>query len=281
MEPRSVLFTPGNRPGMLDGALEAGADAVIFDLEDGVARDERPQAREHVAEAVSALDGETDPPVLVRINPFGAGGRRDLDALTSVETAGLAGIVLPKVDAVGPVHHVLGDLRDRGLPRSIWCLLETPGAILSAPEIAAIAAVDAVIFGGEDYAASVGADRTAEGTELLVPRQRVVMAAAAANVAAIDGITSAIEDADRVEADARQARTFGFDGKLAIHPAQIDPIHAGFAPDDDQLRWARRVLGAAEATEHGVVRVAGEMIDAPLMERARKIMRRAGEDPPG
>lgn len=264
---------------MLDGALDTGADAVVFDLEDGVTPAHRPQAREHVADAVADLE-EGSPPVLVRINPLGSEGRRDLEALASIDTGRLEGIVIPKVESASAVHHALGALRDRDIPRTVWCLLETPGAVLAAPDIAAIGAVEAVIFGGEDYAASVGADRTPEGTELIAPRQQVVMAAAAAEVGAIDGITSAIEDANRVEADARQARSFGFDGKLAIHPAQIEPIHDGFAPDEDQLLWARQVLASAAENEGGAVRVADEMIDAPLLERARSVLRRAGEDPP-
>lgn len=279
MDPRSVLFTPGDRPEMLERALETAADAVVFDLEDGVSTDRRPTARGNVVAALEVVADES-PPVRVRINPLDDGGRQDLDALEEADAADLDGIVVPKVADAAMVYHHLGAVRDRGLPRRLWCLLETPAGVLAAPDIAAVASVDGVIFGGEDYAASVGADRTAEGTELLVPRQQVVMAAGAADVAAIDGITSAIEDADRVEADAGQARAFGFDGKLAIHPAQVDPIHAGFAPDDDQLQWARQVLTSAAKGDAGAVRVADEMIDAPLLERARRILRRAGEDPP-
>lgn len=277
MRVRSVLFTPGDRPGMLDKARSSSADVVVFDLEDGVAREAKDRARSAVAESVDGLAAGGSPPTLVRINPVAHGGRADLDALAAVDTGGLAGLVVPKVDGPAEVRHVGGLLRDRGLPRRLWCLLETPAAVLAADRIAAVDDVEAVVFGGEDYAAAVGADRTPEGTELLAAKQRVVMAAAAGDVAAIDGITSAIEDLERVRADARRARTFGFDGKLAIHPSQLDPINEAFAPDEDQLAWARRVVELAGEADGGAVRVDDEMVDAPLLERARQILEAAGE----
>ncbi|MFP4627929.1 MAG: HpcH/HpaI aldolase/citrate lyase family protein [Halobacteriales archaeon] len=278
MRIRSVLFTPGDRPGMLDGALESEADAVVFDLEDGVADDAKPRARTIVTDAVDDLGDDVDPLVLVRPNPLDDGGADDLDELATADTAGLAGVVLPKVDDTESVRATRGELLDRNLPGRLWCLLETPAGVLAAPSIAEADGVEALIFGGEDYAAAVGARRTAAGDELLVAKQQVVMAAGAAGISAVDGITSAIQDLDRVRSDAERARTFGFDGKLAIHPAQLEPIHEAFAPTEDEIAWAHRVVEVAGG-EGGAVRVDDEMIDAPLLKRARLVLEQAGESP--
>lgn len=273
MARRSVLFTPGHRGEMLQGALDAEADVVIADLEDGVPPDARPTARETIVSVLSTAGELGGLEVLVRINPLERGGLDDIAALEPLAATGLpAGFVIPKVEGSETVRQVREHLDDAGLADTVWCLLESPRGVLHAHDIAAETGVSAVVFGGEDYMAAVGGARTEAGTELLYPRQHVVAAASAAGVDAIDGITSTIEDTERIRTDASEAATFGFDGKLAIHPAQLDPITEAFTPDPDQVAWAQRVVEAAESADGGAIRVDDEMIDAPLLERARSIL---------
>jgi citrate lyase subunit beta/citryl-CoA lyase len=150
--------------------------------------------------------------------------------------------------------------------------------VLEAPAIADAEATDALVFGAEDLAADVGATRTPEGTEVLYARQRVVIAAGAAGVDAIDTVYTDIEDREGLAGETRFAAGLGYDGKMAIHPAQVDPINAAFTPDPEAVEWARRVLEArevADGEDRGVFRVDGEMIDAPLIARAERIVERA------
>lgn len=275
MPRRSALFSPGDQRDKLEGALESAADAVIFDLEDGVAPGGKERAREIIAEVLADLDAP-GVEVLVRLNSLHESGQVDIDALAEVGTASIpAGYVLPKVATPADARHVLTRLRQAGLATSLWCLLESPSGIFEARQIAAVDGVDALIFGGEDYATAVGATRTEPGTEVLVPRQLVVMAAAAADIDAIDGISTSLEDMDRVAAEAREANRWGFDGKLAIHPAQLGVINQAFTPTPEEVDWAKRVLNAADEHDQGVFRVDDAMIDAPLIERARSIIERS------
>lgn len=281
MQRRSVLFSPGDQRDKLEGALETPADVVVFDLEDGVAPDDKSVARRTVASVLAELASDPVPPVLVRINPLDRQGTDDLDELGSVDPRrALEGVVLPKVDAPSDIRQLTDLLVDVGLPRSVWCLLETPSGILEAAAIATVPGVAALIVGGEDYAASIGARRTTGGTELLLARQWVVLAAAHGGVEAIDGITPDLDDLDRVSREARDAATFGFAGKLAIHPAQVEPINEAFTPDEGDVAWARRVVEAADRSDTGVFRVDDEMIDPPLIKQARRILERAGESDP-
>ncbi len=150
--------------------------------------------------------------------------------------------------------------------------------MLDAPRIAAAEATDALVFGAEDLAADVGATRTREGTEVLYARERVVIAASAADVEAIDTVYTDIEDVDGLAEETRFALRLGYDGKMAIHPAQVGPINGAFTPDPEEVEWAERVLEAREAANRegrGVFRVDDEMIDAPLIAQAERIVERA------
>lgn len=273
MVSRSVLISPGDQRDKLDGALETAADAVVFDIEDGVAPDDKPAARETVVATLQDGAGSPDRAVLVRLNPLGVGGSADIAALSDLAIEHHPdGFVLPKIDGSAAVEEHRDELREAGFDGDLWCLIESPSGVLNAESIAHAPGVSALIFGGEDYTAAIGGDRTESGTEVLYARQYTVAAATSAGVDAIDGITTALTDTERVNADAREAKTFGFDGKLAIHPAQIDPIHEAFTPTREQVEWARRVVQTATETDEGVFRVDDEMIDAPLIARARAIL---------
>ncbi len=270
MTRRTVLFSPGDQPELLRKAPTTGADVVVFDLEDAVSPAEKETARGAVADAVTELDAECE--LCVRINPLDAGGQRDLDSLKSVMEH-VDSLMLPKVSGPTDVDSVCEVLGHDETP--VLALLETAAGVLAAADIAAVDAVDALLLGAEDLSADVGLTRTESGTEVLYARQRVVLAASAHGVDAIDTLWTNFEDTAGLTDDAELAVEFGFDGKMAIHPAQIPVINDAFTPDPAQIEWAQNVLDAREAAneaQQGVFSVDGEMIDAPLIRQAEKIV---------
>lgn len=270
---RSLLFSPGDRQAMLLKAPTTGADVIVFDLEDAVSVDRKQAAREAVGEVLG--DPSFDPAceVCVRVNPSPVAADDDLAAVLGGR---LDAVMLPKVSSAEDVETLarLLDERDATLP--VMALVETAAGVLHAAEIAAAAPTDALVFGAEDFRAEIGAARTPEATEVLYARQRLVVAAAAAGIDAIDMVYTAFRDVDGLTREAQEARRLGFDGKPAIHPSQVAPINEAFAPDEDEVAWARRVLAARdEGGDRGAFEVDGEMIDAPLLARAERIVERS------
>ena len=274
---RSVMFTPGDRPEMMETAPDAGADVVVFDLEDAVAPARKAEAREAVRSVLTAASFEPDCEVCVRVNASVQAARADLDAIVD-ETARLDGVMVPKAGSADDVRDLAVKLDSRGRSVPILAIVESARGVLAADEIAAVPETDALIFGAEDLAADVGASRTRKGTEVLYARQRTVLAAAAHGCDAIDTLHTDFTDEEGLIEDARVSVQFGYDGKLAIHPAQVGPINEAFSPDAEQLEWAEAVLSekrTADADGRGVFEVDGEMIDAPLIARAERILERA------
>ena len=275
------MFTPGDRPEMMRTAPEAGSDVVVFDLEDAVAPARKDEARTAVREL---LDGAFDPEpeCCVRVNPIGAGVEDDIDALLSggIPDA-LDSVMLPKAKSGADVDRLDALVGEHGGDLPVLALVETARGVLNADEVADAEATDALLFGAEDLAADLGATRTDEGTEVLYARERVVMAASAADVDAIDTVFTDIEDTAGLASAAAFAVGLGYDGKMAIHPAQVEPINGAFTPDPETIEWAERVLAArddADTDDRGVFAVDGEMIDAPLITQAERIVERAGRD---
>lgn len=256
---------------MLSKALASDADAVTFDLEDGVAPDAGPEARRAVADALA--DAPADRLVGVRINRPDAGGDVDLDAVLGGREPDY--VVVPKVERPRVLERLAGRLDERGSDASLRATVETAPGVLEAPAIAAAPRVGGVGFGGEDLSADLGAAPTPGGTELDYARQRVVVAAAAAGVPALDTVYADFEDDEGLRAEAERAARLGFDGKSAIHPAQVGTINEAFTPAEAAVERARRVVEAFEAAEGGAVRVDGEMVDLPVYERARRVLDRA------
>ncbi|MFB6184075.1 MAG: CoA ester lyase [Haloarculaceae archaeon] len=271
---RTVLFSPGDRPEMLRKAPRTGADVVVFDLEDAVAPARKAEAREAVASVLGDLDAECE--VCVRVNPVGIAADDDLKAVLDGGTPD--SLMAPKVadaDDVGTLAS-LADGRGAALP--VLALIETAAGVLHAEEIAAADATDAVCFGAEDLAADLGATRTAEGTEVLYAREHVVTAAAAAGVDAVDTLYTDVRDTAGLREDAAFGRNLGYDGKLVVHPDQVPVVNEAFTPDEEDVEWAREVLSARDAADdddRGVFTVDGEMIDAPLIRQAERIVARA------
>lgn len=284
MARRSVLFSPGDRPDLLRKAAETDADVLAFDLEDGVAPDRIEAARDGVVEVLSDPDFDPDAEVLVRVNrPDERDSVRgtvpsladDLDALVDARGA-VDGVLLPKVERGRTVRRVAAALRRRSLPRRVLAIVETAAGVRSVVNVADAGATDALLFGAEDLTADLGATRSDEGWEVTAARQRVLEAARAAGVDAIDTLWTAFEDLEGLRSDVERAVDLGYDGKIAIHPDQVGPINAAFTPDEADREWARSVLAAASDAERGgAFAVDGQMIDRPLLIRAERIAARA------
>jgi citrate lyase subunit beta/citryl-CoA lyase len=278
MARRSVLFSPGDRPEMLRKAPGAGADVVVFDLEDAVAPERTDEARESVRAVLTDADFDPECEVCVRVNPVGAGAGDDVEGALVEASEGFDSVMLPKTASGGDVDTLARLLAEQGLGVPVLALVESARGVLNAADIADAEATDALVFGAEDLSADIGATRTDEGTEVLHAREHVVLAASAAEVDAIDTVYTDIEDIDGLAAETRFAAQLGYDGKMAIHPAQVAPINDAFTPDAADVEWAERVLAAkqeADAEGRGVFRVDGEMVDAPLVAQAERIVERA------
>lgn len=268
---------------MIQKAAGTAADAVILDLEDGVAPAEKETARGAVAAAL--LDPLPERlVVLVRVNSTGS-GLLDAD-LRAAGRARTNGVCLPKCETPADVQSLSARLlavEDRlGAPRGrlrILALVETARGVLNAAAIARESPrVWGVVFGAEDFTADAGLPRTREGGELAPARAAVGLAAHAAGVDAIDGIFADFRDEAGLVADTAAARRLGYTGKTVIHPAQIAPVHRVLAPAADEIAKARRIVDAferAEAAGSGIVVVDNAMVDRPVAVRAQHVLARA------
>jgi citrate lyase subunit beta/citryl-CoA lyase len=264
-DPSLLLFVPADRPERFVKALDSGATGAILDLEDAVAPDRRDYAREQVRAFLDAHDDVSR--VAVRINPADTpDGRTDLAMLAGARR--IAAVVIPKAGDVSGCARVSDAAGD--LPQIV--IIETAGGVAHCEAIAAAPYVLALAFGPYDLAAELGG---VSDSDVMDPhRARVLVAARAASRWAIDGPSREYGDAAIPARDAEHARRLGFDGKLLIHPAQIAPVRAAFAPSDDEVAYARRVVEAAQRSNPAVLD--GTMIDPPIVTAAERILRRAG-----
>lgn len=276
---RSRLYAPGNSPRILVGIELHGADLVLVDLEDSVPPAEKAAARVLVKHLLSAIQFPNE--VWVRINPLDQGGAQDV---REVLLARPHGVALPKAESQDGVLALCRELdqaeKATGIPvGTTWIMpiLETGRGVLHAEEIAAASPRVAVVaFGAEDYTRDVGARRTTEA--LLFARSMIVAAAKAAGVQASDTVYGNVDDEAGLAAEAKLARDLGFDGKGAIHPAQVPLLHAAFTPSEKEMEEARAIVAAAEDAEArgiGAIAVGGKMVDRPVLERARRALRLA------
>ncbi|MBF6601306.1 MAG: CoA ester lyase [Dehalococcoidia bacterium] len=279
---RTLLFVPAHREPMLPKALAAGADAVVFDLEDAVPPAGKAHARAAAARALAASSPATT--LLVRVNPVRSGFARD-DLLTVVRP-GLAGVVLPKAESPQDVRDLDVLLREAEMANGVRPgdvatipLIESPRGLLRAEDIArASDRIIALSIGGEDYCAELGVERTVEGTALASLRYRIVELAAAHALAAIDTPYADVRDAAGLVAETRFARAVGFRGKYVLHPDQVRPVNDVFTPSDREVAAARALVAAYDdgvAAGAGAVSVDGRMVDAPAAARARRLIARA------
>jgi citrate lyase beta subunit len=267
---RSVLFAPAGEERKLRNALASAADAVVADLEDATAPDEKAAARETV-EAVLTSVPPVGPLRALRVNAPGTEWFDDDLALT--ERLALDLVVLPK--ATPDTAAALGA---EGPP--VLAIVETAAGVRLAYETAAMPRVVALGLGSHDLAAELLTEPRPDGAELLYPRSKLVTDSAAAGIRPpFDVVFLDFRDIAGLEEQAALARSLGFRGKLCIHPDQIEPIRRVFAPRDAELDWARRVLEAHEvglSEGRGAVALDGRMIDAPVVSRARRLLDQAG-----
>jgi len=273
---RSMLFIPGNNPGMLQNGGVFGADSVILDLEDAVAPMEKDAARFLIAHALQTVDYGTSEKV-VRINPLDTFAADDIKAIVPCCPDA---ILVPKVESAADIHQVVSMIaaveKPGQTPVKIIALLETPCGIAEAYSIAkADKRVVALSLGAEDYTAGLGAMRTREGNEIFTARTLVINAAAAAGIQSIDTPYTDANDEEGLLADTKLAKSLGFKGKLSINPRQIDTIHNVFNPSMSDIDWAEQVIHAirkAEAEGSGVASLNGKMVDLPIVNRAERIL---------
>lgn len=261
---RSFLFVPGDRPERFSKAWSSGADAVILDLEDGVSADRKTFAREAVSDWLSA-----EHPVYVRVNGSRTEGfSADLAVLAR---PGVRGAMLPKAETPEQVEAVA-----RALPGSagVIPLLETVAGIVDARILAGAPRVERLAFGSVDFQLDSGIQ--GDGDELLYARSRMVLASRAAGILPpVDGVTTDLDNPERLAADVDRARRLGFGGKLCVHPRQVAAVNAGFLPSEREIAWARRVFEASGKTGAGAIRLDGELVDRPVVQRAESILERA------
>lgn len=268
---RSLLYVPASSERMLRKAGSRGADVLIVDLEDGVLPAAKDAAREQVQRLWPSLDFAASEPWL-RVNAAGTHWHlADLEAARRIVPAA---VLLPKCEEAGVAEAVARRLPDVPL----LLMVETAGGVLAAAGLAQVPGVAGLVFGAADFRASIGARREADEAELLVARGMLVLAARAAEVRVFDTPYFDFADTAGLARSARRARTLGFDGKTAIHPAQVQPIHEAFAPTPDELERARKILSALEAAARegrGVAAVDGEMVEPLHAAEARRTLARA------
>jgi citrate lyase subunit beta/citryl-CoA lyase len=265
---------PAANDRALEKAQTIAADAIIFDLEDAVAPDAKPDAR---AKAVAAVQSGSygNRELTIRCNgldtPWGA------DDLAAAGPAGPAAVVIPKVDSVAYLDEVSARLDAAGTaPRvRIWPMIETPAAILAVRGIAEHPRVAVLVMGTNDLAKELRSPLVA-GRHPLVPHlATALLACRAAGKVILDGVYNDVKDADGFTAECRQGMEMGFDGKTLIHPSQVDPANETWAPSAADVDYARRVIAAfdeAVADGRGVVTVGGRMIENLHVDNARRVL---------
>ena len=279
---RSMLFVPATAERFVTKAHTRGADAIIIDLEDAVAAAEKPRARTLVREVVAQL-GQGGADVLVRINrPL----RMAIPDLEAAIWPGVTAIMIPKAesaDHIALLGEVVSELEaERGIPPGqtrFVALIETPGGLQNATDIATAPRMAGMTLGGEDFADAMGMGQV-EAEAMLPFLRQVQLAARAAGILALGypGSIANFSDLEGYRADIRRARALGFDGGSCIHPAQVAILNEEFAPSQIEITTARRIVetyDAALARGEGAVELDGKMIDVPVANRARRILAQA------
>lgn len=279
---RAILYMPGDNWKMITKSITLGVDSICMDMEDGAAINKKAEARETIAKALQELDfGSSEK--LARINSIGSGWEKDdIEAVLPYQPDG---IVIPKVESYDQVEWAskiieAAELKNVWKVNSIRILIgiETAKGILNLKEIASHPRLDAMIFGGEDFAASIGATRTKDAVELLYARQAVIVACTAYDLQAIDIVTIDYKDEENLKRESEFGARLGFSGKQIIHPNQVSVVQEAFTPSDEAIQYAKRIVETFEASQKegkGAYSLDGRMIDMPLLKHAQKVLSRA------
>lgn len=271
---RSVLYMPAANERALEKAKVIPADALILDLEDAVAPDAKHDARTNaVAAARSGEYGHRE--ITIRCNgldtPWGA------DDIAAAATSGASAVVIPKVASPQYLDEVDRRLAAAGAPAglAIWAMIETPTAILDIRSIAGHRRVSVLVMGTNDLAKELRSAPAADRFPLLPHLATALLGAREAGKVILDGVYNDVRDPDGFLLEARQGRALGFDGKTLVHPSQVEPTNAVWAPDDDEVEFARRVIAAFEdaaSAGRGVITVDGRMIENLHVDNARRVL---------
>jgi citrate lyase subunit beta / citryl-CoA lyase len=272
---RSLLFMPGSNPRALEKARSLPADGLIIDLEDAVAAGAKEEARAIVAAALAA-GGYGGREIVLRVNPLDTPwGHADLAAAATMP---IDAVLLPKVESADRVRVSVSLLDALGAPErlDVWCMIETPLGILEAPQIAAASPRLAVlVLGTSDLTKDLHAVATRDRLPLITALGLAMLAARAHGLSILDGVHLDLSDEEGFALVCRQGRELGFDGKTVIHPNQIGPANAAFAPSAAEIEWSRRIIAAhaaAAAAGKGVVLVEGKLIESLHVENARRLL---------
>jgi citrate lyase subunit beta/citryl-CoA lyase len=270
---RSVLYMPSSNTRALEKATTLPVDGLILDLEDAVGPDAKDAARENACSAAASGEyGHRE--VTIRVNGIGTQWH-DSD-LAAACAAGPDGIVVPKVGSAEEVRSLESAMERHGAPEStrLWAMVETPGAVLSALDIASASDRLAVlVLGTNDLVKELRARFVPGRAPLMTALSTVLLAGRAAGVAVLDGVYNDVRDDKGFEEECRQGRDLGFDGKTLIHPRQVDPCNAAFAPSEAEVEEARGILEAWEAgAGTGVVTYDGRMVENLHVDVARRVL---------
>ena len=279
---RALLYMPGDSRPKIEKAISLRVDSICMDMEDGTAYNRKEKAREVIAKALQEMDfGHSEK--LIRINGVGTGLEEDDLAATLPHHPN--GVVIPKTESREQIEWLSEKIEAMELSQGwelnsvrILAVIESTKGIINLKEIASHHRLDALIFGAEDYAASIGATRTRGGQEVLFARSQVVLYAKANDLQAIDIVFVNFKDTVNLKVDAMLGAQMGFTGKQIIHPNQITPVHEAFSPSDAEIDYAQRLIAAfekAEAEGAGAIDFEGKMIDMPLVKSAWQVIERA------
>jgi citrate lyase beta subunit len=280
---RALLYMPGDDRRKIEKSTTLGVDCICMDMEDGTAVNRKAEARAIIAQAMKDLDfGSSER--CIRINSIGSGFEKE--DLASALAARPDSIVVPKIETAEQVKWVNEQIESYELSNQLnlggirlLIGVETAKGILNLKEISeADKRLEAVIFGAEDYAASVGATRTKEATEVLYARSAVVAACAANDLQAIDMVYIDFKDLEGLRLEAEAGAGLGFSGKQVIHPNQVPVVQEAFTPSDEAIEYAKRIVESFESSQkegRGAYALDGKMIDMPLLRNAQKVLDRA------
>ena len=277
---RTMMFIPGNNPGMMRDAHIYGSDSLMFDLEDSVSMAEKDAARMLVYNALKTIDyGTTE--LVVRINPLDTPyGRADIEAMVC---AGAQVLRMPKTESAQDIiecEKVIEEMElKHGIPVGpplMMAAIEGALGVINAYQIAtASKRLIGIALGAEDFCANMKCQRTTHGGELQLARQTIVLAARAAGIDALDTVYSDVNNEEQLLFEARLIKDLGFDGKSVINPRQIAPVHSVFNPTQKDIDKAKKIVAAikeAEARGSGVISLNGKMVDKPVVIRAQRVI---------
>ncbi|WP_353194245.1 HpcH/HpaI aldolase/citrate lyase family protein [Pusillimonas noertemannii] len=257
----SFLFVPADRPERFPKALQSGAQAVILDLEDAIAPENKHRAREAISQCY-----RREKNVMVRINGVGTPWHdEDIQLCKQIE---VAGIMVPKAESARVLQVLVSHLKT---DIALFPLIETAAGMADARDIAQAPQVERLVFGTLDFQLDLHIEDDDEG--LLHFRSHLVLASRLAGLnGPIDGVTTDFNNASQTERDTARAKRLGFSGKLCIHPRQVSVVNQGFLPTDAELKWALQIVQGA--TSNSAVAVGEQMVDRPVLLRARRILER-------